>query len=66
MPGDAVRELDQFARHHLFQAVDAGDAVADRDHLAGLGDADRALVVLDLLAQNARDFVCPNLSHIVL
>ena len=33
----AVRELDQLAGHDLLQAVDAGDAVAHRDHRAGLG-----------------------------
>jgi hypothetical protein len=32
--GHAVRELDQFAGHDLFEAVDAGDAVAHRDHRA--------------------------------
>ena len=41
--GDVVRELDQLARHDLFQAVDAGDAVAHRDHRADLGDVDSAL-----------------------
>ena len=61
--GDAVRELDQFARHHLFQAVNARDAVAHRDHEAGLGDIDGLLVILDLLAQHPRDFICSNLSH---
>jgi hypothetical protein len=29
---DAVRELDQLARHDQLQAVDPGDAVAHRDH----------------------------------
>ena len=61
--GDVVRELDQFARHDLFQAVDARDAVAHRDHRADLGDVDGALVILDLLAQNTGDFVRSNLSH---
>ena len=65
--GDArhvVRELDQFAGHDLFQAVDSGDTVAHRDHRANLGDVDRALVVLDLLAQNTGNFVRSNMSHI--
>ena len=51
--GNAVRELDQLARHHLFEAVNARDAVADRDHRAGFGDVDRAFVILNLLAENA-------------
>ena len=63
MPDDAVRELDQLAGHDLFQAMDAGDAVADRNHRADLGDVNGALVVLDLLAENAGDFVRSNLSH---
>ena len=29
MPDTLVPELDQFAGHDVFQAVDAGDAVAD-------------------------------------
>ena len=63
MPGDAALELDQLAGHDVFQAVDARDTVAHRNHRAGFGDVDRLLVVLDLLAQQARDFICPNLSH---
>ena len=47
--GNAVRELDQLAGHDLFQAVDAGDTVAHRDHRAGFGDVDRAFVIFDLL-----------------
>ena len=61
--GHVVRELDQFAGHDLFQAMDAGDAVAHRDDRADLGDVDGALVVLDLLAQNTGNFVRSNLSH---
>ena len=67
--GDArhvVRELDQLARHDLFQAMDAGDAVAHGDDRADLGDVDRPLVVLDLLAENAGYFVRSNLSHNIL
>src|ERR1035437_6132200 len=61
--GPVVRELDQLARHDLFEAVDSGDAVADGDHRADLGDVDGALVVLDFLAQNTGYFVRSNLSH---
>ena len=61
--GDVVRKLDQFPGHHLFQAVNAGDAVADRDHRSGFGDVDRAFVIFNLLAEESRNFVCSNLSH---
>ena len=61
--GNAALELDQFAGHDVFQAVNARDAVAHRNHRAGLGDVDRALVIFNLLAQHARDFIRPNLSH---
>ena len=40
--GDVVRELDELAGHDLFQAVDAGDAVADGDDGADFGDIDAA------------------------
>ena len=39
---DAMRKLDQLARHDFFQAVDARDAVAHRDDRADFGDIDRA------------------------
>src|SRR3546814_3109073 len=35
---DAAGELDHFAGLHVVEAVDAGHAVADRQHLADLGD----------------------------
>ena len=35
---EAARELDELAGHRAFEAVDARDAVADREHGAGLGD----------------------------
>ena len=61
--GNAALELDQFAGHDVFKAVDAGDTVAHRNHRAGFGYVDCAFVVLNLLAQHARDFIRPNLSH---
>jgi hypothetical protein len=33
----AILELDHLAGLHVIQPVDAGDAVADREHLADLG-----------------------------
>ena len=61
--GNAVAELNQFARHHLVESVDARDAVADRHDGADFADVDGALVVLDLVPQNACNLVCPYLSH---
>ncbi len=64
--GDAVRELDELAGHDLVEAVDAGDAVAERDDGADLVDLDALLVVLDLLAEKLCDFVCLYLCHFLL
>ncbi len=63
--GNAVGKLDEFAGHDAFQAVDAGDAIAQRDDGAGFGNVDRVVVILNLLAENACDFVCSDLSHIL-
>jgi hypothetical protein len=59
----AVRKLDQFAGHDLFQAMDSGDAVAHRDDRADLRNVDRPFVVLDFLAENLGNFIRSNLSH---
>jgi hypothetical protein len=53
----AVRELEQLAGHRVVEAVDAGDAVADRQDAAGLLDRDLGLVALDLLLDDPADFV---------
>jgi hypothetical protein len=65
-PRHAVRKLDQLARHDLLQAVNARDAVADRDHRTDFGYFDRFLVILNLFAEDPLDFVRSNLSHIYL
>src|SRR5262249_24072593 len=52
----AVLELDHLAGLDIVQAVDAGDAVADRKHLADLGDLGLLAEVLDLLLQDCRNF----------
>ena len=52
----AVRELDHLAGLDLVEPVDAGDAVADRQHLADLGDIRLAAETGDLLLQDRRDF----------
>ena len=51
----AVRELDHLAGLDLVEAVDAGDAVADRQHLADLGDIGLAAEIGDLLLQDRRN-----------
>ena len=61
--GDAVRERQQFAGHDLVEAVHAGDAVAQSDDGADLVHGDRGFVVLDLLADQFRNFVCFDLCH---
>ena len=46
------RKFDHFAGLHIVQAVDAGDAVADRQHLADFGDFGFLAEILDLLFQD--------------
>jgi hypothetical protein len=43
------RELDHLAGHDAGQAVDAGDAVADLEHLPRLARADAVAVARDFL-----------------
>ena len=52
----AVLELDHLAGLHVVEAVDAGDAVADRQHLADLGDLGLLAEILDLLFQDGGNF----------
>ena len=61
-PDDAAAaELEQLAGHRAGEAVDAGDAVAGREHGAGLGDRDLLVEVLDLLADDLADLFGANL-----
>jgi hypothetical protein len=60
---DAVRRLEQLAHHAVLQAVDPGDAVADRDDRPLLADVDASLETLDLLPEDARDLVRFDLRH---
>ena len=62
--GDAVREAEQLAGHHLVEAVQAGDAVAERSDGPDLVDLDLRIVVRDLLAKKLCNFVCLDLSHL--
>ena len=52
---DAAGELHHLAGLHLVEAVDAGDAVADRQHLADLGDLGLLAEILDLLLEDRGD-----------
>src|SRR5262249_26446771 len=61
--GDAVAEVEQLAGHDFVQAVHARDTVAQRDNGSDLVHRDLGLVVLNLLANELRDFVCFDLCH---
>ena len=52
---DAVLELEHLEREAVLEAVDAGDAVADLQHGADLGEVRLDVEVLDPLAQDRRD-----------
>src|SRR5664279_5506243 len=52
----AVFELDHFAGLHIVEAVDAGDAVADRQHLSDFGNFGFLAEVLDLVFQDGGNF----------
>jgi len=57
LPLGTVLELEAFARHGARQAIDAGDAVADLEHLADLRQVDRRPVLADLFRDDRRDLV---------
>jgi hypothetical protein len=52
----AVVELDHLAGLDVVEAVDAGDAVADRQHAADFGDLRVGVEIRDLVADDAGDF----------
>ena len=62
----AVGKLQHLARHHLVQAVETGNAVAERDDCAYFVDLNRRAVILNLLFQDLRDFFCLDLRHSLL
>ena len=51
-PEDAVRELQHLTGHRVLDAVDARDAVADRDDAADLRDVDIYGIAPDLVAND--------------
>ncbi len=52
----AVLELDHLAGLDIVEAIDAGDAVADRQHLSDFRDLGFLSEILDLLLENCGDF----------
>jgi len=52
---EVPRELEQLACHGPFEAVNAGDTVADREDRTGLHRQGGLLVALDLLLDDLRD-----------
>ncbi len=60
---DAAGKLDHLAGLDIVEAVDAGDAVAHRQHLADLRDFRLAAEVLDLLLEDRGDFCGPDVHQ---
>jgi hypothetical protein len=61
--GHVVRKGKQFAGHDLIESIHTRDAVAQRDDGTCLVHGDLGFVVLDLLADQFRNFVCFDLCH---
>ena len=59
----AVGELDHLAGLDIVEPVDAGDAVADRQHLADLGDFRLLAEILDLLLEDRGDLSGPDIHQ---
>src|SRR5690606_18442790 len=53
---DAARELDELAGLHVVEAVDAGDAVTHREHLADFANLGLLAEILDLVLEDRRHF----------
>ena len=53
---DARFELDHLAGLHIVEAVDAGNAVADRQHLADFRNLGLLAEILDLFLEDGGDF----------
>ncbi len=62
-PAMPCGKAEQLAGHDLVEAVQAGDAVAERCDGPDLVDLDLRIVVRDLLAKKLRNLVCLDLSH---
>ncbi len=59
----AVFELHQLTGHHLLQAIDPGDAVADLQHGADIANRYRLVVIGDLLLKDRADLVGADGNH---
>ena len=53
--GNVPGELDQLAGHHALQAVEPGDAVAERDHGSNFRDLQGGIVILDPVTDQLRN-----------
>ena len=53
---DAAGEFDHLAGLDIVEAIDAGDAVADGQHLADFGNFGLLAEILDLLLENCGNF----------
>src|SRR5688572_659118 len=62
---NAVRKLEQLARHHLFQTVDLGNSVADLYNRPDLIDRHTRIEVLDLGTDNFINFVRFKCFHMI-
>jgi hypothetical protein len=54
-----VGKLDHLAGLAIVEAIDAGDAITDRQHLANLGDFRLLAKILDLLFEDCGDLSGP-------
>ena len=55
---DAMRELEQFAGHHLFQAMHAGNAIANGNDGSHFTHFHARVVVFNLCADDLANFFC--------
>src|SRR5262249_18614176 len=60
---NGMRELQQLPGHAFFETVDAGDAVAHRNHRADLSEFDLADIAFNLALDDVANFCCSNLRH---
>ena len=60
---DAAGELDHLAGLDIVEAVDAGDAVADGQHLADFGDFGLLAEILDLVFEDRGNFRGADVHH---
>ena len=60
---NVFRESQHLPSHYFFQAMNAGDSVANADHRPDFIDRNGLLVIFYLLAQNLADFIGVNFGH---